>query len=317
MAKAVRALFQNVVLKALPISIASTVGAIAAPHAIAQITAPAQPSDFITVCAYDPTAGIPNPLGMRTFISVREIEGNSIFRYQQLPAIVSGSGVPASPPADIEVERSLTLYETPIAEARQLMEDNPSYYASLLGVPVNNVGSADFAEVNAVLSCQDISGNIAGTPAPRPPAPTAPAPSPSSSTQPVAPTLAALPNGNYRMASAEFTNNIVSDEELLAKGGYLFTFRKFGNKVTGNFGHIDHERGACVTGTVSGNTITGEAYTVNEPTTIGGKTYLDPLGVLLLGNPTTGEVRYNNSVMNVEGLFQINAGTQIPRESCP
>ena len=319
MVKAVRTLLQNVVFRAIPLSaisfsVVSTLGAIATPSAMAQAPAQpsAQPSNFITVCAYDPTAGVPNPLGMRTFISVREIEGNSIFRYQQLPAIVSGSGIPVSPPANIEVERSLTLYETPITEARQLMVDNPSYYASLLGVPVSSINGADFAEVNAVLSCQDISGNIARIPTPQPPAPAVQPPSP-----PAATTLAALPNGNYRMASAEFTNRVVSDTELLASGGYLFTFRKFGDKVTGSFGHIDHERGACVTGTVSGNTITGEAYTVNEPTTIRGKTYLDPLGVLLLGDPVTSEVRYNNSVMNVDGLFQINAGARIPTESCP
>lgn len=290
--------------------------------AIAQAPTPPAPTpEFTTVCAYDPTAGVPNPLGMRTFITVREVAGNSVFRYQQFPAIVSGTGIPASPPASVEIERTLTLFETSIADARQLVVNNPSYYASLIGIPVADIGEADFAAVNATLACQDISGNIAGVPTPATPAPapgtpsgTSPGTSPSA---PAAPTLASLPNGNYRMTSAEFDNRIVSDEELLESGGYLFVFRKFNDTVTGSLSQIDQETAACVTGIVNGNTVTGNAYTDSEPTTINGKTYLDPLGILLLGDAGSDGEKYTSSVMNVAGLFRINAGTRIPPESCP
>ncbi len=117
------------------------------------------------------------------------------------------------------------------------------------------------------------------------------------------------------MASADYPFRVISDEELLKNGGYLFTFRKRGNVVTGNFGQIDGEIGACVTGTVSGNTITGQAYTNDEPVTVDGKTYLGQLRVLQLGTPVS-NVRYDNSVMNVESLSRINAGTRLPVESC-
>ncbi|WP_141242136.1 hypothetical protein [Leptolyngbya sp. BC1307] len=256
-----------------------------------------------TVCAFDPSSGAINPLGMRAFITVSEVEGNSVFLFEQFPSFVSSgvsSGQAGGPPIDVDIasERTLTIYETPIAEARQLVVNNPPYYAALIGLEdIDQVmGENGFGPVNDTLTCQTAGGTATNP-------------------MPAGPTLADLPDGNYRMTTAEYPNRIVSDEELLASGGYLFVFQKAGNSVTGNFGHIDHEEGACITGTVSGNTITGQAYTDDRPTTIEGQTYLDPGGHLLLGEKAT-NVRYDGSVMNVTGLSRINAGTRLPVTDC-
>ncbi len=272
--------------------------AIAPLPTLAQTLDPQTPAPT-TVCAFDSSTGALNPLGMRTFITVSEVEGNSIFRFEQFPSFVS-SGQDERPPVDVDVssERTLTIYETPIAEARQLVVDNPPYYAALLGLDDIDLvmGENGFGPVNATLTCQDTS---------------------SSATNPMPdrPTLADLPDGNYRMATAEYPYRVVSDEELLASGGYLFVFQKSGNRAIGNFGHIDHEEGACLMGTISGNTITGQAYTNDRPTTIEGQTYLDPGKYLRLGEKAT-DVRYDNSVMDVTGLSRINAGTRLPVTDC-
>lgn len=293
------------------VRLAFAIGAAACGVAIAPLPTRAQTLDPqtpepITVCAFDPSSGTLNPLGMRAFITVSEIEGNSVFLFEQFPSFVS-SGQDESPPVDVDIasERTLTIYETPIAEARQLVVDNPAYYAALLGLENTDEAMDEngFGPVNATLTCQSGSNSNAAA-NPRPEAPL-----------PVSPTLASLPDGNYRMATAEYPNRIVTDQELLASGGYLFTFRKLGNTVTGNFGHIDHEEGACITGTVSGNTITGQAYTDDRPMTVDGQTYLDPERHLQLGQKVT-NVRYDSSVMNVAGLSRINAGTRVPVESC-
>ena len=236
---------------------------------------------------------------MRAFITVSEIEGNSVFLFEQFPSFVSlgqEEGIPID--VDIASERTLTIYGTPIAEARQLVVNNPPYYAALLGLDdIDQVmGENGFGPVNDTLTCQN-AGGAATDPTP------------------TGPTLADLPDGNYRMTTAEYPNRIVSDEELLTSGGYLFVFQKLGSSVTGNFGHIDHEEGACVTGTISGNTITGQAYTDDRPTTIEGQTYLDPGRYLQLGEKAT-DVRYDGSVMDVTGLSRINAGTRLPVTDC-
>jgi hypothetical protein len=291
----------------------------------AQMPAPAQTPT--TVCSYNSNGGVPNPLGMRAYITVSEIAGNSVFVYEQFPSPVAAATATPAQPATIANRRTLTLMSTPIADARQRVVAQPAYYAELLGTSVESLQGEGFSKVNDTLLCRP--GNTAtppttGTPPTTPPATPPAATPPATGTPPAtppptsvtpAPTLASLPDGNYRMASAQYPVRVVTDAELLQNGGYLFTFRKVGNVITGNWGHIDHEEGACVTGTVSGNTITGQAYTDDQPTTINGKTYLDPMSVLQLGSPvSTG--RYDGSVMNVASLSRINAGTQLPPETC-
>jgi hypothetical protein len=262
---------------------------------------------------------------MRAYITVSEIAGNSVFVYEQFPSPVAAATATPAQPATIANRRTLTLMSTPIADARQRVVAQPAYYAELLGASVESLQGEGFGKVNDTLLCRP--GNVANTPATPPATPPTTPPATPPATPPTTPpatppvsttpstTLASLPDGNYRMASAQYPVRVVTDAELLQNGGYLFVFRKVGNVITGNWGHIDHEEGACVTGTVSGNTITGQAYTNDQPTTINGKTYLDPMSVLQLGSPVS-TVRYDGSVMNVASLSRINAGTQLPPETC-
>jgi hypothetical protein len=301
----------------LTLGMAACLGAM--PPASAQAPAspaaePLVPLQFTATCAYDPTFNRPNPLGMRAFIRISEVDGDSVFIYEQLPSLVTSSR--PTPPADVASERILTLYDTPIAEARQLLIDDPAYYAALLGVDNSEalVGENGFKPVNDTLTCQE-----ASVPNPTTDSGSSTSPLPDNIPRP---TLADLPNGNYRMTSAEYPLRVVSDQELLENGGIVFTFRKFGETVTGNFGYIDSEVGACVSGTVAGNVVTGAAFTNDRPTAIDGKTYLGPDTALELGANAGGDGeafqgnRYNNSTVDLSDFSRINAGTVLPPESC-
>ena len=296
---------------------------------------------FVTVCTYDPSSGVPNPLGMRAFVTVSEVEGNSVVRYEQFPSPVNATE-DAGRAADVASERTLTLYDTPIVEARQLLIDFPTYYAELVGLEsAESVGDENgFESINDTLTCQSVSdATVANVPQPSDRTPAAPGPAPDPTAEPEAPTdvteqageasadaatLAALPNGNYRVVSADFPLRVVTDEELLESGGTMFTFRKFGEDVTGIFGYIDSEIGACVAGTLEGNTVTGQAFTNDEPVSLErnveetdeNPVFLGPGGFLQLGEEVAAE-RYDNSVLNLAGFSRINAGTRIPPESCP
>lgn len=98
-------------------------------------------------CKFDPELGVPNPLGMRAYLTIREEDGNTSFLYEQFPGNISipGSQVPAT----IASNRLLTFYKTGLEEARQLMLQNPDFYTELVGYPAPE----GFAPVNAVLTC--------------------------------------------------------------------------------------------------------------------------------------------------------------------
>lgn len=120
--------------------------------------------------------------------------------------------------------------------------------------------------------------------------------------------LSALPNGNYRVVSADLPFETITDERLLETGGALFLFRKFGDEVTGVYSFIDSEGGSCIAGTLEGNTVTGESFAYSENPREG--------TFLTLGTPV-GEGRYEGSVLDLSSFSRINAGTRLPVESCP
>ncbi|MEO0768102.1 MAG: hypothetical protein AAFY72_01500 [Cyanobacteria bacterium J06649_4] len=288
------------------------------------------PAGMNTVCRYDPESGKPNPLGMRSYVTVTEYDEYTEFTLERFPAFVSNSEN-VDQRADVSEMRSLNLYELSLAEARQLMIDQPYYYAALLDVDVSVVEDEGFAAIDETLGCGQVVAD-AETPEPETPEPEAPepetpdpeildpeapdseVPSPETpapetpETEESGPTLSDLPNGNYRVVSADFPPRIVSDEELLEAGGAVFLFRKLGEEVTGSYGFIDHEGGSCLTGTLEGNTVTGDSFAYGDSVREG--------SFLTLGEPV-GEGRYEDSVLNLETFSRINAGTRLPVESCP
>ncbi|MEL6157761.1 MAG: hypothetical protein AAFR18_00905 [Cyanobacteria bacterium J06627_32] len=311
--------------------------------AAAQTTAPATDEATpisTTICRYDPNSGRPNPFGMRTFISVIESAGNTTFTLDSFPTFAVSPNNPDLR-ADVASERSLTLYGTALADARQIMTDDPFYYAQLLNVETSAITEGStFSDVDATLACTTVTAQspeeptpeeptpeepTPETPAPETPAPETPAPEtpipevPAPETSPEdGPNLAALPNGNYRVVSADFPNRIVTDAELVDAGGTLFLFRKSGNQITGTFSYIDSELSACVTGTLDGNQVTGEAIAAEFASLEADKEsrFLGP-GSFLELTSHLGEGRFERAVLDLEGFSQINSGTRLPVETCP
>ncbi|HBB32337.1 MAG TPA: hypothetical protein DDZ80_31275 [Cyanobacteria bacterium UBA8803] len=95
-------------------------------------------------CQYNPDSGKPNPLGMRSFITVKEKEGNTIFTYEQFPSPV-GKGEEVT----ITTKRELTFYGKNIDTARVVLLQNKNYYSELVGYE----DAEGFAPVNEVLTC--------------------------------------------------------------------------------------------------------------------------------------------------------------------
>lgn len=96
-------------------------------------------------CQFDPDLGLPNPLGMRSYLTIEEDLGNTNVIFEQFPSPLGDAQVPAT----IASQRILTFYETGLEEARQLLLQNPDYYSELVGYP----DSEGFAPMNAVLTC--------------------------------------------------------------------------------------------------------------------------------------------------------------------
>jgi hypothetical protein len=105
-------------------------------------TARAEPT---RTCEFDPDLGLPNPLGMRAYITVTEEDGNTTFLFEQFSSNVGDGSVPVT----LETNRMMTFYETDIDQARQLMLNNSDYYSELVGYP----DSEGFGPVNEVLTC--------------------------------------------------------------------------------------------------------------------------------------------------------------------
>lgn len=102
-------------------------------------------AEVTRTCEFDPDLGVPNPLGMRAYITITEEDGNTIFVFDQFPSNIGDGQVPAT----IAASRLLTFYDTDLDTARQLMLDNPRYYTELVGY----AAPEGFAPVSNVLTC--------------------------------------------------------------------------------------------------------------------------------------------------------------------
>ncbi|MBE9178332.1 hypothetical protein IQ268_06990 [Oculatella sp. LEGE 06141] len=267
---------------------------LAATSAVAQ-DATAAPT---RVCAYNPNSGIPNPLGMRAFVSATESGGNTTFTFEQFPSPVGGG----SQPVTIASQRTLTIYGVGVENARQLLLANPDYYSELLGYP----SEAGFAAVNEVLVCQQA---IAPTPVP-----------PVSAPPVSAPPVSSLPDGVYRYWNGAIApGTVVSDEELLNRGGATFLFRKQGNRVVGTFAYVDGEA-ICLTGQLNGNTVTGQAFSEDSSVRNTGEQFTawGPSGFLQVrrGRRVGNRSRYDSALLNLSALSRINTGTRTPASTC-
>ena len=106
---------------------------------------PVAQAESTRTCHFDPELGKPNPLGMRSYVSITEAEGNTTFLFEQFASRIGDGSVPVT----LETNRMLTFYETDVDQARQLMLQNPDYYSELVGYD----DPEGFAPMNAVLTC--------------------------------------------------------------------------------------------------------------------------------------------------------------------
>lgn len=144
-------------------------------------------------CSYDPASGKSNPLGDRAAITINEINGDTTFTYQEIPSRSDrGPSVVVVSP-----KREITLENTSLEAAKQILLENPEYYNDLIGYPSAN----GFATVNSSLTCW--SNDIAGdTPPDRAELPTRQVPATSA---PIAPR--AVPGNPVVAPAVEDVNN--------------------------------------------------------------------------------------------------------------
>jgi hypothetical protein len=142
----------------------------------------------------------------------------------------------------------------------------------------------------------------------------------------VIPTLESLPDGNYRYLAGEVEARAYSDEEVRSHGGSVFILKKQGNTVTGNLLPRLGLPGICVTGTVSGDIITGAAYPYDTTDSLQdsardlGETF-EPYGsgalqIRRTTRPAEGGLYYAGAVLDLAGFSRINAGSTRPPEGC-
>ena len=335
----------NLVGPLLTTALVSTgISALALPAQAQTDTATPTPQS-ITLCEYDASSGFPNPLasnssldGGRAISAIQAGEA-SLFVYEEFPAIVVRlSPEPEDPVAAnpwISSVRSLTMSDMPLADARQRLVAEPEYYAQLLGLSdVESLGGKTFAEVDQTLICketteipdgisidQTMPDEEATPPATEPPAATPPAAAPPAIEPPAAeppaaeppapaqPSLSDLPDGNYRVTSADLPFRVIDTEELLTSGGSVFLFGKTGDNVVGTFGYPETDNSVCIEGTLAGNIVTGQAFSQGTEGTIPDD------DVLTLGEPET-EGEGFSALLNLEAFSRINAGSSLPRTDC-
>jgi hypothetical protein len=109
------------------------------------IPTPGLRADTSRRCQFDPTLGVPNPLGMRAYITLTETGGDTIVEFEQFLSLVGRGEVPAT----LAVKRVMTFYGWGLTATRQLLLDQPQYYYELLGYE----NAEGFGPINDLLTC--------------------------------------------------------------------------------------------------------------------------------------------------------------------
>ncbi|MFK8186036.1 MAG: hypothetical protein AB8B99_21890 [Phormidesmis sp.] len=296
----------------------AVVGGVSAAWLSQPVYAQATLSDStITICEYDATVGVRSPLAATASldggaaITALEMNGHSVFIYEEFPSILALENTPENPAinSDIAGKRTLTLYETPLSIARARLSAQPAYYAQLLGLSsADALGDRTYADVDETLSCRLtaevpeglVTANLQ--------------PAADAESADLERMLQALPNGNYRFTSADLPFKVVSTQELLESGGAVFLFQKLGNTVVGDFYYPETDASICLEGTLNGSIVTGKGKLDGTEATAPDDAALT-LGDQSMDDQSMGG-RFGSAVLDLSGFSQINAGTVLPRESC-
>ena len=149
------------------------------------------------------------------------------------------------------------------------------------------------------------------------------------------PTIGSLPDGNYRYWDGPATDGIVSDAEL-SNAQFVFTFSNRGNDITGTFAETE-AKAICIQGQANDNTVTGMSVQrfPEAPVISGGENFVrffssserlkvrrgrqlptrDFLTIAGRRVPIN-VILYNSTLLDLEGLTRINAGTRVPPQRC-
>jgi hypothetical protein len=197
---------------------------IAAPMAASNTTS--------TTCTIDASKGT-SPIGMRNALTLKQIDADTVITYDSFPSNAGTFG--GNRRATIATTRTVVLYSTPIATAREILLANASLYTELMGFKPDK----GFKVANDLLTCTNGSATTTSTPK----------------------SIAALPDGTYSYWSGKPNppDRKMTTDALLKSGGILYVFNKKSNAITGTFAPIDGET-ICVEGTLEGTRLTGMAY---------------------------------------------------------
>lgn len=138
-------------------------------------------------------------------------------------------------------------------------------------------------------------------------------------------TLLDFPDGNYRYIAGVAEERAYSNEELRGRGGAVFVLNKVGDTVTGDLLPRLGLPGICVTGTVSGDMITGAAYPYDTTDSLQdsvrqiGEDY-EPYGsgaLKIRRTRTEGNrLYYAGALLDLTEFTRINAGSSLPPANC-
>jgi hypothetical protein len=253
------------------------------------LSTPAQAA-VTTQCQVNATESQPNPLGMRTLLTLESTsDGNVTATYTNLP-----SPVGAGQAVTIEQSRKMIFYKSTIPAVRQQMLTNPTFFNELRGAS----DAEGFKQVNDLLVCKTVG-----------------AATPQSGN-----TIADLVDGTYRYWNGK-PGVTVSDRQLLESGAYTFLFTKEGSTIVGYFARPD-DLSMCITGTAKGNVISG---VVNPPARFSDaegrarqNRVSDPAGYLKLGAwSNQGNLgAFNPSTLDLSKFSRINLGPRRAPSIC-
>lgn len=262
--------------------------------------APSAKAEVLTTCEFDPSLGFDSPLNSgdagtgEASITVTNVDGVTAFNYSYQPPqqirSTDGSGLVFNNP-QLSVQNSLTFFDTTLESARQQMLENPEHYAELVGGTVEGLQGRGYELVDRTLSCREEASSRG--PAPETPTPQA--------------VFDNLPDGNYRVTSADLPFRIVTDQELLESEGTVFLFKKVGNTVSGDFFYPETDSSICVEGTLSGDVVSGRGKLDGTEGTVPNS------DALSTSNRSMGE-RFSEVVLDLRNFSRINAGTALPRD---
>jgi hypothetical protein len=98
------------------------------------VPSPAQAATPTATCGYNPDSGKPNPLGMRTLVTLEETEGNTTVKYEQFPSPVGGG----NPPTTIASERQLVFYKTNSSAIVNLPDGDYRFWNGKASKPISD-----------------------------------------------------------------------------------------------------------------------------------------------------------------------------------